>query len=34
MYNVEVIDDIAEAILLGRFVADKSLKTLKLKKAF
>jgi hypothetical protein len=34
MYNVEVVDDIAEAILLGRFVADKKLSSLKLKKAF
>lgn len=34
MYNIDVTDDIAEAILLGRYVADQKLPSIKLKKAF
>jgi hypothetical protein len=34
MYNINVIDDIAEAILIGRYIADQKLASLTLKKAF
>lgn len=34
MYNVDVVDDIAEAILLGKYITDKKLMDVKLKKAF
>jgi len=34
MYNINVVDDIAEAILIGRYLTDKKFASLTLKKAF
>ena len=34
MYNINVVDDVAEAILIGKYYIDKSLAKTQIKKAF